>query len=71
MPNRFLHGNGYKCPACELRRAEIKLGPFADPPKLECNECDSTGRIALTAETIIAKQVAWNTVHYWSRKSYA
>lgn len=62
MPDASLHGNGTRCPACELRRESMfGTGPFACP----CNECKGTGRIARSTKDIIADHVAWARENYW------
>jgi len=71
MPDPSLHGNGYTCTACELRRAaDRERTVFGSKAGVECNQCDGTGRIAKTAAQIVAEQAEWAREHYWSQKSY-
>ncbi len=71
MPDPTLHGNGYTCPACELRReADRKCSAF-ESSDIPCNQCNGIGRIAKTAAQIVAEQVAWAREHHWSQKQYA
>jgi len=68
MPDPTLHENGYRCPACELRReARHGIGGKLDIP---CNQCDSTGRIALSTQHIVDNHVRWAREHYWPSKTY-
>jgi hypothetical protein len=67
MPDAALHGNGYNCPGCELRRAEqIARGGFGPAPA--CNQCKGTGRIALRTKDIVAAAVAEARLHYWPER---
>ena len=66
VPDPALHGNGYACPACELRREEAHgIGGRLDIP---CNQCGGTGRIARPILEIIAEHVAEARQHYWKEK---
>lgn len=71
MPDPSLHGNGYTCPACELRREEGRslsgFGPDATP----CNMCNDTGRMAYSVREVYHRQLADARDHYWSMKTYA
>lgn len=71
MPDPTLHGNGYTCPACELRREADRQRTAFGSTDIPCNQCNGTGRIAKTAAQIVAEQVAWAREHYWSQKRYA
>ena len=63
VPDPFLHGNGYSCPACELRREETHgIGGRLD---ISCNQCGGTGRIARPILDIIADAVAEARIHHW------
>jgi len=72
MPNPSLHGNGYTCPACELRREEDRkrtaVGSKTGP---KCNRCNGTGRIAFTLRETYELQLADARKYYWSDKKYA
>lgn len=70
MPDPTLHGNGFDCPACELRRAEARRTSILGPRAIPCNRCGGTGRIARPVADIVADHVAWARQHYWSTKTY-
>ena len=71
MPDPTLHGNGYICQACELRReADRRLTVFGNH-EIPCNQCKGTGRIAKTTAQIVSEHVAWARENYWSKKTYA
>lgn len=71
MPDPTLHGNGWTCPACELRREvsgrEIAPGPLRAP----CNACGGSGRIARSAEEIVADHVEEAARHHWPAREAA
>lgn len=60
-----LHGNGDDCPACALRRDDLRAVGAVDQT-VPCNLCHGAGRIARPVETVIAGHVAWARAHYWS-----
>jgi hypothetical protein len=67
MPDAALHGNGYNCPACELRREEqAARGEWPRVP--DCNRCKGTGRLALRTKDIVAAAVAEARAHYWPER---
>lgn len=68
MPDPTLHGNGYDCPACELRRKEAHgIGRRHNIP---CNQCHGKGRIARPIPDIIADAVAEAREHHWPEKPF-
>ena len=54
MPDPTLHGNGYTCPACELRREVDQQRTVFGSSDIPCNQCNGIGRIANTAAQIVA-----------------
>ena len=71
MPDPTLHGNGYHCPACELRRAEACRRSAFGPRDIPCNRCNGTGRIAYSLRETYERQLADARAFYWSMKTYA
>ena len=72
MPDPSLHGNGYNCPACELRREEDrKRTTLGSKTGRKCNHCNGTGRIAFTLRETYELQLADARKYYWSQKTYA
>lgn len=71
MPNKYLHGNGYHCPACKLRRDNQPLGfairRQAGNTEITCNHCDGTGRIARDPADIVADAVAEAARFHWQK----
>lgn len=67
MPDISLHGNGVPCPACELRRDQLREGKALDQ-RVECNFCGGLGRVGRAVEAIIKEAVEWAAVHYWPAK---
>lgn len=61
MPDPTLHGNGEDCPACALRRDELRAAAAVDQV-VPCNFCGGTGRAVVE---IIREAVAWAGEHYW------
>ena len=72
MPDPTLHGNGYTCTACELRRETDRARRvFGSNTGIDCNHCNGTGRIAFTLREIYEFQLADARRYYWSQKTYA
>jgi hypothetical protein len=71
MADPTLHGNGWTCPACELRR-EVSGREIA-PGRLEapCNACGGSGRIARPVSEIIEHHAAQAALHYWPERDRA
>jgi len=61
MPDRYLHGNGEPCPACELRRA---AEPWLVTP-VPCNQCKGKGRIPIPTMEIIRRATDDARRSYW------
>ena len=64
MPDASLHGNGYACPACELRRDAEDRGAVLRPVA-PCNVCKGSGRIGHGAAEICARTVEEARRIYW------
>lgn len=67
MPNPALHGNGYDCPACALRRESDPWQRGEHP----CNNCNGSGRIAFSLRETYERQLADAREFYWRHKVYA
>lgn len=64
MVDKTLHGNGFTCPACQLRHQTAPFfGTLLGPTP--CNFCDGTGRLPRQIEDIIAGQIAEARKHHW------
>mgnify|MGYP000406868297 CR=1 FL=1 len=70
MADKALHGNGDNCPACELRRDDLRASKAMDQ-SVECNFCGGTGRVGKAVEQIIREAVEWARVHYWPERKAA
>ena len=64
MPDMNLHGNGENCPACALRRDELRQSAALDQV-VACNFCGGTGRVGRAVEDIIREDVKWAAEFYW------
>lgn len=64
MPDPTLHHNGQNCPACELRRDELRDRAALDQV-VACNFCAGTGRVGHAVADIINEAVTWAKTHYW------
>lgn len=64
MADPTLHGNGDDCPACALRRDELRAAAAVDQ-LVPCNFCGGTGRVGRAVVEIIREAVAWAAEHYW------
>jgi len=64
MPDAALHGNGYACPACELRRDAEDRGAILRPD-VPCNVCHGIGRLGFSAAEICAATVEEARRIYW------
>lgn len=64
MADLTLHGNGYPCPACELRR-EIEDKTQIMRPGIACNVCKGVGRLGFTEAEIVARTVEEARRLYW------
>ena len=67
MPDITLHGNGEDCPACALRRDQLRADAAMDQV-VDCNFCGGTGRVGRAVEAIIREAVEWAAVHYWPHR---
>jgi DnaJ-class molecular chaperone len=69
MPDQFLVGNGRWCSTCHgTGRPATRISGQKKLARRGCNECAGKGRIAFTAEEIVAATVAEN--REW-RKTHA
>lgn len=68
MPDMFLTGNGEDCPACALRRNELRAARAMEQ-SVACNQCNGIGRIERPIEVIIAEAVLWAEDHYWRERA--
>lgn len=64
MPDPTLHGNGEDCPACVLRRDELRESAAMDQV-VSCNFCGGSGRVGRAVADIIREAVEWAAKHYW------
>lgn len=64
MPDITLHGNGEDCPACALRRDQLRAEGAMDHV-VECNFCGGSGRVGRAVGAIIREAVEWAAKHYW------
>ncbi|MAU44372.1 MAG: hypothetical protein CMP09_05970 [Yangia sp.] len=67
MADASLHGNGEKCPACELRRDPLREAAELDQA-VECNFCGGTGRVGRAVAEIIREAVQWAAANYWPER---
>ena len=67
MPDKALHGNGDNCPACELRRDELRTAG-AWKQEVECNYCGGEGRLARAVADIVREHVEHARAHYWPER---
>lgn len=70
MPDPYLHGNGYACPACELRRDAARRRSVFGVGDVSCNHCGGTGRIAFTEREAYEEQLRDAREYYWADKTY-
>ena len=64
MADKSLHGNGYACPACEMRREAEDKGAILRPDA-PCNVCNGSGRLGYSAAQIVARTVEEARRLYW------
>lgn len=64
MADKSLHGNGYVCPACEMRREAEDKGAVLRPD-VPCNVCEGSGRLGYTDAEIVARTVEEARRLYW------
>lgn len=64
MADPSLHGNGYPCPACEMRREAQDKGAILRP-ETPCNACGGLGRLAYSDAEIVARTVEEARRLYW------
>lgn len=62
-PDTSLHGNGVNCPACELRRDDLRAAAAMDQV-VECNFCGGSGRVGRAVAGIVREAVQWASEHY-------
>jgi len=67
MPDVTLHGNGQDCPACALRRDDLRAAAAMDQV-VECNFCGGSGRVGRAVADIIREAVEWAAVNYWPER---
>ena len=70
MPDTILHGNGVNCPACELRRGELRAQGAMDQV-VPCNFCGGEGRVGRAVADIIREACEWAKEHYWPERDKA
>lgn len=64
MADPTLHGNGYACPACELRREAEDKGAILRPD-VPCNVCGGLGRLGYSDAEIVRRTVDEARRLYW------
>lgn len=64
MTDFTLHGNGYPCPACELRR-EAENKSAITRPDVPCNVCRGIGRLPYSDAEIVRRTVEEARRIYW------
>lgn len=64
MADPALHGNGYACPACALRR-EVEDKTEILRPEVPCNVCKGTSRLGYSDAEIVARTVEEARRIYW------
>lgn len=67
MPDQTLYGNGEDCPACALRRDELRESAAFDQV-VSCNFCGWTGRVGRAVAAIVREAVNWAADHYWPER---
>lgn len=67
MPDASLHGNGEDCPACALRRDELRATAAVDQ-SVSGNFCGGTGRVGRAVADIIREACEWAVQHYWPER---
>lgn len=67
MADATIHGNGVDCPACALRRDELRAAAAINQV-VSCNFCGGTGRVGRAVEEIIREAVLWACTHYWPER---
>ena len=70
MRDPTLHGNGDNCPACELRRDELRAAAAMDQV-VPCNFCGGTGRVGRAVAEIIREACLWARENYWPAREAA
>lgn len=70
MPDITLHGNGDNCPACELRRDELRAAASMDQA-VSCNFCGGTGRVGRAVVEIVREACEWARREYWPAREAA
>lgn len=66
-PDAGLHGNGDDCPACALRREDLRADRAMEQ-SVPCNFCGGTGRVGRAVTEIIREAVQWAASHYWPER---
>lgn len=64
MADITLQGNGYPCPACELRR-EVEDKTQIMRPDVPCNVCKGLGRLGFSDAEIVGRAVDEARRLYW------
>jgi hypothetical protein len=64
VPDKALHGNGVPCPACELRRDNLRESRAMDQ-SVGCNFCGGEGRVGKATQEIIREACEWARREYW------
>lgn len=64
MADHTLHGNGYACPACEMRR-EVEDKSIVLRPDVPCNVCRGSGRLGYSDAEIVRRTVEEARRLYW------
>lgn len=67
MADKTLHGNGEDCPACALRRDDLREAGAMDQV-VSCNFCGGSGRVGIALAEIIREAVGWAANHYWPER---
>lgn len=70
MASASLHGNGADCPACALRRDELREARAVDQ-SVPCNFCGGSGRVGTAVEQIIREACEWAAENYWPQREAA
>lgn len=66
-PDAALHGNGVDCPACALRRDDLRAAAAMNQ-SVECNFCGGTGRVGRAVAEIVREACEWAADHYWPER---
>lgn len=64
MADPALSGNGTDCPACALRRDDLRAAKELDQV-VDCNFRGGSGRVGRAVADIIQEAVNWAAKHYW------